>query len=73
MLFDIAIFQDDHRYLLQVIKVPVLYLIGGPKDIGYTTVSLPFSLPLPLPLANQIMVVGKRLRTPECWASEAEG
>jgi hypothetical protein len=46
MLFDIAIFQDDRRYLLQEIKVPVLYLIGGPKDMGYTTVSLPlFHIP----------------------------
>jgi dienelactone hydrolase len=39
MLFNIAIFQDDRRYLLQEIKVPVLYLIGGSKDMGYTTVS----------------------------------
>lgn len=40
MLFNIAIFQDDRRYLLQEIKVPVLYLIGGPKDMGYSTVSI---------------------------------
>jgi hypothetical protein len=40
MLFNIAIFQDDRRYLLREIKVPVVYLIGGPKDMGYTTVSL---------------------------------
>jgi hypothetical protein len=39
IMFDIAIFQDDRRYLLQEIKVPVVYLIGGPKDMGYTTVS----------------------------------
>jgi hypothetical protein len=51
MLFNIAIFQDDRRYLLQEIKVPVLYLIGGPKDMGYTTVGLPSSLSFPF--ANQ--------------------
>jgi hypothetical protein len=39
MMFNIAIFQDDRRYLLQEIKVPVAYFIGGPKDMGYTTVS----------------------------------
>jgi hypothetical protein len=38
-MFDIAIFQDDRRYLLQEIKVPVAYFIGGPSDMGYPTVS----------------------------------
>ena len=33
--------QDNRRYLLQEIKVPVAYFIGGPKDMGYTTVSSP--------------------------------
>ena len=42
MMFNIAIFQDDRRYLLQEINVPVAYFIGGPKDMGYTTVSLRF-------------------------------
>jgi hypothetical protein len=42
MLFNIAIFQDDRRYLLKEIKVPIVYLIGGPKDMGYNTVSLSF-------------------------------
>ena len=41
MLFNIAIFQDDRRYLLKELKVPMVYLIGGPKDMGYNTVSLP--------------------------------
>lgn len=40
MMFDIAIFQDDRRYLLQEIKVPVAYFIGGKNDMGYTTVRL---------------------------------
>lgn len=39
IMFDISIFQDDRRYLLQEIKVPVACLIGGPQDIGYTAVS----------------------------------
>jgi len=39
ILFNIAIFQDDRRYLLKEIKVPVAYFIGGSKDMGYTTVS----------------------------------
>jgi hypothetical protein len=38
MLFNIAIFQDDRRYLLQEIKVPVAYFIGGPSDMGYPNV-----------------------------------
>lgn len=39
IMFNIAIFQDDRRYLLQEIKVPVAYLVGGTKDMGYATVS----------------------------------
>lgn len=39
MMFNIAIFQDDRRYLLSEIKVPVAYFIGGKPDMGYTTVS----------------------------------
>jgi len=38
MLFDISIFQDDRRYLLQEIKVPVAWFVGGPGDMGYTNV-----------------------------------
>lgn len=40
MMFNIAIFQDDRRYLLQEIKVPVAYFIGGKTDMGYNTVSI---------------------------------
>jgi hypothetical protein len=39
MMFNIAIFQDNRRYLLSEIKVPVAYFIGGKPDMGYTTVS----------------------------------
>lgn len=39
MMFNIAIFQDDRRYLLQEIKVPVAWLVGGKNDMGYTSVS----------------------------------
>jgi hypothetical protein len=38
VLLNIAIFQDERRYLLQEIKVPVAYFIGGPKDMGYPNV-----------------------------------
>lgn len=38
MMFDIAIFQDDRRYLLQEIKVPVSWFVGGPKDMGFPNV-----------------------------------
>ncbi|KAF1945088.1 hypothetical protein EJ02DRAFT_397213 [Clathrospora elynae] len=44
LMFNIAIFQDDRRYLLQEIKVPVAYLIGGPKDMGYTTSAKDYAL-----------------------------
>jgi hypothetical protein len=40
MLFNIGIFQDEKRYLLKEIKVPVAYWAGGPTDMGYLSVSL---------------------------------
>jgi hypothetical protein len=39
MLFNIAIFMDEKRYLLSELKVPVAWLVGGPKDMGFITVS----------------------------------
>lgn len=39
VLWNIAIFQDERRYLLQEIKVPVAWFVGGPKDMGYPNVS----------------------------------
>jgi hypothetical protein len=39
MLFNIAIFQDEKRYLLKELKVPVAYFVGGPSDMGYYNVS----------------------------------
>ncbi|KAF8851354.1 hypothetical protein BDZ45DRAFT_808414 [Acephala macrosclerotiorum] len=36
VMFDISIFQDNRRYLLQEIKIPVAWFVGGPKDMGYT-------------------------------------
>lgn len=39
MMFNIAIFQDDRRYLLREIKVPVAYFIGGKGDMGFSSVS----------------------------------
>lgn len=41
LMFNIAIFQDNKRYLLQELKVPVAWFIGGPKDMGYPNVSSP--------------------------------
>ncbi len=40
LMFDIAIFQDDRRYLLQEIKVPVGWFLGGSKDMGCPNVSI---------------------------------
>lgn len=39
MLFNIAIFQDERRYLLEEIDVPVAWFVGGPEDMGYPNVS----------------------------------
>jgi hypothetical protein len=39
MMFNIAIFQDDRRYLLSQLKSPVAYFMGGPKDMGFLNVS----------------------------------
>jgi hypothetical protein len=38
MLFDIAIFTDDKRYLLQELKSPVAWFVGGTKDMGFLNV-----------------------------------
>ena len=40
VLFDIAIFQDERRYLLKEIDVPVAWFVGGAKDMGYPNVRL---------------------------------
>ena len=40
MLFDIAIFQDEKRYLLAELKYPVAWFVGGPKDMGYINVCI---------------------------------
>ena len=39
MLFNIAVFMDEKRYLLQELKAPVAWFVGGPKDMGYKNVS----------------------------------
>jgi hypothetical protein len=47
LMFNIAIFQDEKRYLLQEIKVPVAWFVGGPKDMGYPNVRCtPMILPV---------------------------
>lgn len=35
LLFDIAIFEDSKRYLLQELKARVAWFVGGSKDMGY--------------------------------------
>jgi hypothetical protein len=40
LMFNIAIFQDERRYLLRDINVPVAWFVGGTKDMGYPNVSL---------------------------------
>ena len=51
VLFNIGIFHDEKRYLLQEIKVPVAWFVGGPNDMGYPNVRpgggflFPFSFP----------------------------
>ncbi|KAI1343447.1 hypothetical protein F5Y15DRAFT_427834 [Xylariaceae sp. FL0016] len=44
MMFDIAIFQDERRYLLSEIKVPVAWFVGGPKDMGYPNAEKDYGL-----------------------------
>lgn len=39
MLFDIAIFMDEKRYLLGELRSPVAWLVGGVKDMGFVNVS----------------------------------
>jgi dienelactone hydrolase len=41
VLFNIGIFQDEKRYLLEEIKVPVAWFVGGEKDMGYPNVGSP--------------------------------
>ncbi|KAH6667933.1 hypothetical protein B0J14DRAFT_567283 [Halenospora varia] len=50
MLFDIAIFMDEKRYLLGELRSPVAWLVGGVKDMGFVNsekdyVLLPSGLP----------------------------
>ncbi|KAK8008776.1 hypothetical protein PG991_011327 [Apiospora marii] len=44
ILLDISIFQDDRRYLLSEIKVPVAWFVGGPKDMGYPNAEKDYAL-----------------------------
>jgi len=44
MLFNIGIFQDERRYLLSQINVPVAYFIGGPPDMGYQNSAKDYAL-----------------------------
>ncbi|KAL2074982.1 hypothetical protein VTL71DRAFT_8762 [Oculimacula yallundae] len=44
MLFNIAIFMDEKRYLLSELKVPVAWFVGGPKDMGYLNAQKDYAL-----------------------------
>jgi len=44
VMLNIAIFQDERRYLLQEIKVPVAYFIGGKTDMGYPNAEKDYKL-----------------------------
>ncbi|KAI8623359.1 hypothetical protein F5Y19DRAFT_458892 [Xylariaceae sp. FL1651] len=44
VMLDIAIFQDERRYLLHEINVPVAWFVGGPKDMGYPNAQKDYAL-----------------------------
>jgi dienelactone hydrolase len=50
MLFNSGVLDDQKRYLLQELKVPVVYFIGGPTDMGYPNVC--FAIPLVMIFTN---------------------
>jgi hypothetical protein len=41
MMFNIATFYDDKRFLLKELKAPVAWFVGNPTDMGYANVSPP--------------------------------
>jgi len=60
VLFNIAIFQDDRRYLLKELKAPVAWFVGGPNDMGYPNVSAVYMVQetrmLTIPRLKRIML-----------------
>jgi hypothetical protein len=40
LMFNIATFFDDKRFLLKELKAPVAWFVGNPTDMGYENVSL---------------------------------
>jgi dienelactone hydrolase len=42
VLFNSGVLDQDKAYLLQELKAPVAYFLGGPKDIAYANVSFLF-------------------------------
>ncbi|CAI4219571.1 unnamed protein product [Parascedosporium putredinis] len=44
ILFNIAIFQDERRYLLEEINVPVAWMVGGESDMGYPNAEKDYAL-----------------------------
>jgi hypothetical protein len=45
-LSNIAIFQDNKRYLLKELKTPIAYFIGGPNDRAFPNVKTTISFPM---------------------------
>jgi hypothetical protein len=41
ILFNSGVVDEAKVYLLQELKAPIAYFIGGPLDIAYKNVSLP--------------------------------
>lgn len=41
LMFNIATFYDDKRFLLKELKAPVAWFVGNPTDMGYENVSWP--------------------------------
>jgi hypothetical protein len=42
VLFDIVVFTNNKRYLLQELKSPVAWFVSGPKDMGHLNVCFLF-------------------------------
>ncbi|RDL35871.1 uncharacterized protein BP5553_06483 [Venustampulla echinocandica] len=47
LMFDIGIFSDTRRYLLQEIKVPIAWFMGGLLDLGYVLAEKDYPLTRP--------------------------
>ncbi|SPO01990.1 uncharacterized protein DNG_04663 [Cephalotrichum gorgonifer] len=44
LLFNIGVFQDEKRYLLDKIEIPFAWFVGGPGDLGYPSVEKDYEI-----------------------------